>query len=137
MVIVMPAFTKTEQANKPFIVAPVVCLELTLPKSMTYRIDAPGNMVCEEDAHKSAPQETCPATNQERDNQRQCHPQQKCAADKDNDRIFDKIATIHIGISHRVSEQPAHMSMKKTFDGAMRVPFTIRMSMMLDMRCRP
>src|SRR5947209_20606440 len=55
MVIVMPALTKGEQSNDPFVVAPIVGLKGTLAKGVTDGIDAPRHMMGQEYAYQHPP----------------------------------------------------------------------------------
>ena len=70
VMIVMPAFPETQQPHNPLVAAAIVGLELALAKGVTDRIDAKGHMVSDKNPHQGAPQETCPATNQEGDQER-------------------------------------------------------------------
>ena len=69
MVIVMPPLSECQQPDNPLIVAPVVRLELALTKDVADRIDAPGDVVYEEHAYKSSPEQTSPAAKCKRDDQ--------------------------------------------------------------------
>src|SRR5712691_11548932 len=137
VVVVMPALAETQQTHDPLVVALIVGLELALAKGVTDRIDAPGDVMSQENAHQSAPQQTAPTAYGERNNQRQHCPYHKCAADKHNHSIVDQVAAIDIRIGLLAIEDPAHMCVKKAIDGTMWIALAVRLRVMLDMRGSP
>jgi len=133
MVIVVPAFPETQYPHNPLVAAAIVRFELALAKGVADRIDTKGDMVSDKNPHQAPPQETCPAAKREWDRQRQRHPEQEGAINKDNDRILEQMAAVYLGISEAVFEEPANMRMKEAFHRAMGVALTVGVRMMLDM----
>src|SRR6266702_3106632 len=133
MVIVVPAFPETQYPHNPLVAAAIVRFELALAKGVADRIDTKGDMVSDKNPHQAPPQETCPAAKREWDRQRQRHPEQEGAINKDNDRILQQVAAVYLGISEAVFEEPANMRMKEAFHRAMGVALTVGVRMMLDM----
>src|SRR5713226_4221861 len=127
MMIIMPTVTQSHQSHKPLVVALIICIKITLAKAVADRIDTPGNMLLEENPHKACPKKASPSINRERDQESQCHPEPECAANKDNDWVFEQMATVHLGVgsTHTYSEEPAKMGMPESFERAMRITLTI------------
>ena len=80
MMIVMPALTKGEQTDHPFVAALIVRLERASSEGVTHRIDAPGHMVCQEDTHQTTPEEACPASDHKGNDEREHGPEDEGAA---------------------------------------------------------
>src|SRR5712692_8232198 len=68
VVVIMPALAETQQAHDPLVVALIVGLKLALAKGVTDRIDAPCDVMSQENAHQPAPQQTAPTTYCKRNN---------------------------------------------------------------------
>lgn len=60
--VVMPAFPKGQQPDDPFIAAAAPGLKRASSEGMTDRVDAPGHMMHQENAHQSTPEQTAPST---------------------------------------------------------------------------
>src|SRR5205823_9272391 len=96
--IVVPAFSESQQCHKPLVATAIIGLELAFAKGVADGIDAKSKVVHEEDAHQTTPQQTAPATKHERDAKRQDHPEQEAAIHKDHDRIFEQVTAVHLGV---------------------------------------
>ena len=69
--IVMPTFSKSQQADNPLVAAQVSRLELALAKGVTDRIDAPGGVAGKKYAYHPSPEQARPAAQEQRDEKRE------------------------------------------------------------------
>src|SRR6266699_1333761 len=86
VMIVWPALPESLHSHNPLVAAAIVRLELEFAEGVADEIDAKADMVPKENAHQPTPQQTGPATNQERDHERQGQPEDEGAVHQDNDR---------------------------------------------------
>ena len=66
MMIVVPAFSESQQCHKPLVATAIIGLELAFAKGVADGIDAKAKVVHEENAHQATLQQTGPATKHER-----------------------------------------------------------------------
>src|SRR6266700_408734 len=137
MVIVMPPLSESQQPDDPLVATPIVRFELAFAKGVTDRIDAPGHVVREEDAHQATPQETSPSTKCKWDEQRWHRPEQEGATEEGDHRVLYQVTAIHVWIGRTVIEEPAKMCMKESLYRAMRITFTVSLRVMFDVCCCP
>ncbi len=135
--VVVPALAHTQQANDPLVMARVIGLKFALPKCMTDRVHAPGDMVSQENAYQSTPEESTPAANRKGDKQREHNPEQECAAHKHDLPIFQQMFAIYFRGCLSVFKEPANVRVKKSLNRAMRITLFVRMGMVFYMRCCP
>ncbi len=79
VMIVVPALPESQHSHNPLVAAAIVRLELAFAEGVADGIDAKADMVPKENAHQPTPQQTGPATNQERDHERQGQPEDEGA----------------------------------------------------------
>src|SRR6266566_3377513 len=137
MMIVMPALAKTQKRRDPLVATLIRRLELALTKYVADGIGAKSNMVHQENPHQACPQETCPPTDQERQHEREQHPEPVGTVDKDNDPVLQEMTAVDVAIGHTVLEEPANVGMKKPFKRTMWITLTISPRVMLDVCSRP
>src|SRR2546427_294818 len=125
MMIIVPALAKGQKTHDPLITALIDSFKVALAEGMTDGVDAPGDMMSQEDAHQPTPQQAHPAANREGNEQRKSGPEKKCAAHKNHHTIIDQIAAIDVWISHAIFKKPAHMSMKETLYRAVRITLAV------------
>src|SRR5579859_6870064 len=108
-------------------------------------VDAPRDVVREELAYQSAPeqasQRTGPATqraaNREGDGHRQHDPEQMRIADEDHQTIAQQVPAVTSGIGIGLREDPAEMRMEEPVERAMWIAWPVGQRMVLGMRRRP
>src|SRR2546428_7576849 len=101
----MPALAKTQKRRDPLVATLIRRLELALTKDVADGIGAKSNMVHQENPHQAGPQETCPPTNQEREHEREQHPEPVGAVDQDDNRILQKMTAVDVGIRYTIFEE--------------------------------
>src|SRR5216684_4345278 len=102
MVVVMPAFPETQQAYQPLVTAHIRRLKFALAKAVTDRVNAPCDMMQQENAHQPS-------------------PEQERASEKDHHRIIDQVAAVDVWVGITLMEHPAKMGMEKDIKRAMRI----------------
>src|SRR6266571_7810549 len=135
--IVMPALAKTQKRHNPLVAALVSRLELTLAKAMANGIGAEGHVMHQENPHQAGPEETCPPTDQQRDAEREHHPERVSAIDKDDDRVLQEMPAVDVGIWCTVIEEPSYMRMKKALKRTVWITLTISPRVMFYVDGRP
>src|SRR5258706_58448 len=91
----------------------------------------------QEHTHQSRPQQSMPAADRERDDQRKDGPEQEGAADEDHHFILNQIFAIDSGIGIAIFKQPADVRVEETFDRAMWIAFFVGIGMVAYMRGSP
>src|SRR5947209_18453730 len=137
MVIVMPALTKGQQSNHPFVAAPIGSLKSTLAEGVTDGVDAPGHMMGQEDAYQPSPQEARPPTKQKGKQQRESNPHEEGATDKQHYGIGKQVPRIDSRVCFTIFEQPAEMGVEEALHRTMGIAFAISQGMMPGVRGGP
>src|SRR5579871_183368 len=137
MMIVMPTFPEPQQPYHPLIVTPVLRLKRPFTEGMADRVDAPGDMMGQEDAYQAPPEQACPATQGKGNHQTQHRPEQEGPADEDDHLVFHQMGAIVVGITLVIAEHPADVRVKEAINRTVRVALTVGEGMMLEMRCCP
>src|SRR6185437_3331030 len=79
VVIMMPTFTEGEQADQPVVATLVFDVKGTIAEGVANRVDRPGDVIDDDDAHESTPEETLPTRDQVGDDQAERDPQEEGA----------------------------------------------------------
>src|SRR5207245_6777129 len=125
MMVVVPAFAEGQDAEQEVVAAVIAARVRTAAPDVAYGIDAPGNVVDQEDARQAAPDEAeqraHPACRQHaaqhrRDEQAEGHPQWKESAGSAQGAALTQVPVIVSQIGGGGLEYPAHVGVASAAD---------------------
>src|SRR3989344_6888070 len=105
---------------------------------MADAVHAPGHVIDEEDAHKPAPEKSRPSTESKRNREAECNPERSETINRHHGAIFEEMWGVLLNLWKTcLGKKPPKMRMPEAFERAMRIPFIIRVCVMLDVRRCP
>src|SRR5947209_15259648 len=97
--IVVPALAEPEHADDPLVVALIRGVEAAPAELMANRVHRPGQMVRDEHAHQSTPEEPAPAVDEIRDDEAQNGPGDPGAAHEHGDTVLEQMPGILLRVA--------------------------------------